>query len=108
MYLKCANGIDLTCSHCMRKWLLWSDRYVHYLDCGHYFTLYTNTEISPVYHKCIQFFICQLTLNKTREKEKMVDQEVLRMTEGGLFRDMIPKKKKKKKKKDLLQQLEEI
>lgn len=38
----------------------------------------------------------------------MVDQEVLRMTEGGLFRDMIPKKKKKKKKKDLLQQLEEI
>ena len=29
----------------------------------------------------------------------MVDQEVLRMTEGGLFRDMIPKKKKKKKKK---------
>ena len=56
--------------------------------------MYTYIKIPHVRHKYIQFLFVNYTPIKLGKKEKMVDQEVLRMTEGGLFRDMILTQKK--------------
>lgn len=45
------------------------DGYVHYLDCGKGFTgVYTYDKTQIVQFKCMQFFICQLYLNKAVKK----------------------------------------